>query len=513
MALTGLTTFVGKAKLLAAQLNNMKTVLEAKFNGGIGGADLGWPFTANGNLNMNGNQILRVSRFRNVYNLAEYTSDIQGLFTTVGAAGGGAIYVPANTTIDLSGVTYTGAYLHLYGQGPTSVLRMAGGSVVDMLRLNVTSSLLIENLRFDGNNVGSATKALLRLSTCTNFRVQSVEFINSAGAGVLLDYQTAAGTSCNNAMFDNCYFTGNNVGDSVRIEDARNIWFNMCNWDTNTKTAINVAPPSASSVTKNINVRDSLFHQTASVPVIQFRDSAAAAAVSGQVMMTVRDCTFEIAMSANRAMVEGWYLDNFSFENNYISFTGSTTPCVYLRKSHYINISNNTWATTSADAICIGHLGSNDATTITDGCSEITINGNIGGSIGGRLAVLGYPKMFTVMGNSVRVGNAAAFAGNVSMIALWSLPNGNAADQFLMGRVCYNSCYNSYYDVLEATQVGHAGAAANIGQNAAFRSRFVCIGNINQGRACSAAAGLTNNTDVRDTLLGAQCINEHNVGA
>lgn len=513
MALVGLTTFSAKVKLLAAQLNQFKTVLEAKFNGGISGADLGWPFTANGNLNMNGNQILHVSRFRNVYNLAEHTANIQGLFDTVAAAGGGSIYLPANTTIDLSGVTYTGSYLHLYGQGPTSVLRMAGGSVVDMLRLNVTSSLLVENLRFDGNNVGSSTKALLRLSTCTNFRVQSVEFINSAGAGVLLDYQTAAGTSCNNAMFDNCYFTGNNVGDSVRIEDARNVWFNMCNWDTNSKTAINVAPASGSSVTKNINVRNSLFHQTASVPIIQFRDSSAGAADPDQFMLTIRECSFEIAMSANRAMVEGWFLDNFAFDDNYVSFTGSTSPCVYLRKSHYITVSRNTWATTSADAICIGHLGSNDATTITDGCSEITINDNIAGSIGGRLVVLGYPKMFTVIGNSVRVGNAAAFAGNVSMIALWSLPNGNAADQFLMGRVCYNSCYNTYYDVLEATQVGHAGATANIGQNAGFRSRFVCIGNINQGRACSVLAGLTNNTGVYDTLLAAQCINEHNVGA
>lgn len=516
MALVGLTTFSAKVKLLAAQLNQFKTVLEAKFNGGISGADLGWPFTANGNLNMNGNQILRVSRFRNVYNIAEHTANIQGLFDTVAAAGGGTIYVPANTTIDMAGITCTVAGgLHIYGEGQTSILRKAGGSVTDMLRLSCTGGLTISNLKFDGNSVGSATNALLRMSTCTNARLEMVTFENAAGFGTLLDYISAPGSGSANVYFSMCRWYNHTANTALRIEDAQNVFLQQCTFQSNTRICVEMAPQSAAAYAKNINIRDCFFYGPASVAsqTILFRDNTAAAPVALQFGLSIRGCTFEIVNSGVQAMIEAWYCDYFNFTDNRVQFTGVDRPVIYLRRQQYAVINDNMFTAAGGDAIVIGHIGRNDNTTISEGIRAITVTGNNCATLGGKFLVLGDPRNFKVMSNLVEVGNSLALAGPVNMIELWSVGDGAAASLNLAGTVCFNSHRTSgYNDVLGATQSGYGGVSSNIG-GGGFNSRFICMGNINLGVAVSATGGLTNAGDINDTVIADAHVNELNVGA
>jgi parallel beta-helix repeat protein len=114
MPITNLPTFEDDEILAAGKLNELRNAIETKFTGAITGSDLAWPLVAQGNLDMNGFQLLGVTVFRGVYDASEYAS-LQACIDAAEAQSGGIVFLPPGYDVTVDTVSIDSSNIIIMG--------------------------------------------------------------------------------------------------------------------------------------------------------------------------------------------------------------------------------------------------------------------------------------------------------------------------------------------------------------------------------------------------------------
>lgn len=204
MPLVGAPTFA-PGILTADQLNSLVTLLEEKFDGGIGTDDLGWPFTAGGNIDMAQFELLHLYKLWNVYNLAERDSSttLQDVFDAVAGAGGGVVLLPANETETIgTGGVEVGPNTLIIGQGRTSIFATSGVLTNHMFR-NVAagnSGIKFVNCKLTNEGASGGTFDIIGFSRVEACQLIDVWMVVARENGVSFETNSAGSTNTNNAI-------------------------------------------------------------------------------------------------------------------------------------------------------------------------------------------------------------------------------------------------------------------------------------------------------------------------
>lgn len=201
-----LPTFSHKEKLTYQKLNAAMDAIQARFTAGIGAADLSWPLTAEGNLDMSSYNIVNGRQIWGYVNAASYTT----FALAVAAAGaGGVVLVPPDTTITSDGGVDFSNLGAIIGSGPSSVLKLSSGtSATELIKATAGTYVMLSNLTLDGTSV--ASKIGVDLQGVTSFVGHNLWFKNFGGAAF------KASASCDGVFLTNCWFSGG-AGDHIYV--------------------------------------------------------------------------------------------------------------------------------------------------------------------------------------------------------------------------------------------------------------------------------------------------------
>lgn len=230
-----LPTFDEREILLYEKLNAAFAAIGAKFLSGISTADLSWPLTAQGTLDMSIYEITNGRKIWGFVNAAEYDT----LADAVSAAGtGGVVIIPPNTTVTTSGdVNFSG--VHIIGSGATSVIKFTSGASTHMLYTASSTNKLIANVMLDGNSAGTLIGVDLAAATETVF--ENVWFKNFTSDALKI-------SSCSNVLLHHCHFSGGSAGHLKSIK-AGLLMLSGCTFDTAAGVALLVDVSGVSDTT------------------------------------------------------------------------------------------------------------------------------------------------------------------------------------------------------------------------------------------------------------------------
>jgi len=176
-----LPTFSDEEILLYETLNAMSQAINARFLAGIGVADLSWPLTAEGNLNMSvfnitgGKQIWKFVNAGNYDTLQEALDD---------AGANGVVLVPPETTVPAATAGHALANaVTIVGAGVSSVIQMPSGASADMLRVSGGTGGGLYNVTLDGNSVAGGYSGA-SLTGATNYVISNVWTTGFTGSGI-----------------------------------------------------------------------------------------------------------------------------------------------------------------------------------------------------------------------------------------------------------------------------------------------------------------------------------------
>jgi len=235
-----LPTFTYKEILLYQKLNAAMAAIQARFSAGIGAADLQWPVTAEGNLNMSTFNVVGGKQIWKYINAETYGTTGTAFATAVSDAGaGGVVLVPPDTTITSDGGVNISDMGAIIGSGPSSVLKLVSAAAATNL-LNATTGtyLLLSNLTLDGNSV--ASKIGLDLQGVAGFVCHNVWFKNFGGAAF------KASASCDGVILNNCWFSGG-AGDHIYVTHSGMLALSNVESDTAAGMGIRMEAAGASS--------------------------------------------------------------------------------------------------------------------------------------------------------------------------------------------------------------------------------------------------------------------------
>lgn len=184
-----LPTFAEREKLLYQKLNAAMQAINAKFAAGVGAAELAWPLTAGGNLDLSIYNIVNGRQIWGFVNADEY-DDLDDAIAAAGS--GGVVLVPPETTIVANGASISGTGATIIGSGPSSVLKLTeGASAGYLLRFNSVTRGLLANLTIDGNLATGVSQEGIRVSDCAGMVVSGVYFRNCSGAALKIQGDTS----------------------------------------------------------------------------------------------------------------------------------------------------------------------------------------------------------------------------------------------------------------------------------------------------------------------------------
>jgi hypothetical protein len=189
MPITDQPTFSSGDVPTATQLNDWMTSITNAFTSMVAG-DFQWPMKAAGDLDLDGNDILKTPAFNGVYNLSlrRPWATAQHVFDEVAALGGGAILLPGNTTQastilqeDVDGIK-VGSNTLFFGRGNSSI--MGSLRAEDKVNITVRDMQLndnnrfqrIDGLTFERCNFTATSGDQLRLDGCTNVNLIDCRF-------------------------------------------------------------------------------------------------------------------------------------------------------------------------------------------------------------------------------------------------------------------------------------------------------------------------------------------------
>lgn len=263
MTIPTLPTWTDQEVQSAGKLNLLTAALEAKFAGSIGGADLAWPLTAQGNIDMNGYDLLGLKKFWNVFNVDEY-DDIQAAIDAAEAAGGSGVFVPPNNTNnDAEGLTCSGT-VHIFGAGKRSIISLTSGATAGELLATTTSpsDLGFSNLVIDGaTKTGSGQNGIV-LKNVDGCIFDRVIFQNFSGHALVLNNEGTAGNQCSNIVLMGCRFSGG-TGDHIIGNDIEGLNITNCQFLDPGSDAIVLTPDGTASYMRGIVIESCRFTSVA----------------------------------------------------------------------------------------------------------------------------------------------------------------------------------------------------------------------------------------------------------
>lgn len=234
-----LPTFYEKEKLTYQKLNAAMASINAKFAAGVGAAELSWPLTAEGNLDMSVYAITGGRAIWGYVNAAEYDT----LDDAISAAGsGGVVLVPPETTVVANGASVTGTGVTVIGSGPSSVLQLTGSASSGyLLRFNSAARGLLANLTIDGNSsTGSAQNGVNIVDTSRMF-IANVAFRNFSGNALEISGATT------HVTIGGCTFDGSNR--QMYVTQCQELTITGCTFNGSTTAAIGIACASGTAFT------------------------------------------------------------------------------------------------------------------------------------------------------------------------------------------------------------------------------------------------------------------------
>ena len=203
-----LPTFEDEEILLYQKLNAMVDAIDAQFSAGIGAADIAWPMTAEGNLDMSTFEIINGKKIWGIVNVDEYGSGTDALALAVAAAGAnGVTLVPPGVTITSAEPVTIPNGGCIVGSGPNSVLRLVNGaSHGSLLNAASTSGHFISNLTLDGLSETGAGQNGITFAGVTNSVINKVHFKDFSGNCLELT------STCDRVVVSSCFFDDSAIG-------------------------------------------------------------------------------------------------------------------------------------------------------------------------------------------------------------------------------------------------------------------------------------------------------------
>jgi hypothetical protein len=251
MAITTLPTFEDDEILSAGKLNELVNAVETKFSGAISGADISWPLIAQGNLDMNGYSILGVKTFWNIINAAEY-STLQAAIDAAEAAGGGAVTIPPNTTIEAQGLTVTAGSIAFIGYGASSKIKLPDAPTSDMFTTSASiEDITFTDLYFDGNTGAGTSINCLTLTNLIDGKVRGCEFDDFSG--VCISLKDDLGAACQDIEITGCVFKDGD-GNMIQAEGLVRCEIVDCDMESATALAGIIITPSTSAQAEAITI-------------------------------------------------------------------------------------------------------------------------------------------------------------------------------------------------------------------------------------------------------------------
>jgi hypothetical protein len=275
MPLVGAPTFA-PGILTADQLNALVALLEAKFSGGIVSADISWPLTAGGNIDMNQFELLHLARLWNTRNLAERasTDSVQDVLDDINSEGGGVLLLPSNSTetIGTAGVT-VGSNTIIIGEGDTSIFATSGTATNHMFRnkANGNSNIQFLNLKLDNSNSSGGAYNIVNMQRVTKSRFTDLTLVTDNENGIVLT-SDSAGTSCVDAKFVRVKGTLTDGGDNlILLKDVQDVNINDCDFAIQTSgAAIGFSAVGATSNADRIEITNNRLVLSANSSVSMF---------------------------------------------------------------------------------------------------------------------------------------------------------------------------------------------------------------------------------------------------
>jgi len=257
MPITNLPDFVNGQLLTAAQLNQIVNALQTKFGGNITGADLVWPLQAQGDIDfVQSWNIDGLRTFWEVINVTEY--DSLGDAVAALPTGGGAIFVPPDTTVTADGVEVTKP-VYVYGAGKTSVLRLTSGATSGyLLRAQDTSNFTLANLTIDGNSDTGSGQDGVQIRNVDGAMVRNCRFQDFSGDALYIGNNGSAGNSSTRVIVSSCQFDDGGA-DHIAINDVDGCTITHCQFNNATGDGIEAIPTGASSLIRSLLVANNQF--------------------------------------------------------------------------------------------------------------------------------------------------------------------------------------------------------------------------------------------------------------
>jgi hypothetical protein len=196
------------------KLNAAMDAITARFAAGIGSADLSWPLTAEGDLDMAGNDILYVNRIANI--LVADPNNYAKLADVIAAASSGdVVLVPPDTTVTAdSGDSLPSGGLSIVGAGPSSVIKFSGSPAGGwMIQATSGTNLKFGNMTLDGNSAAGTGQAGLDMQGVTNLSVSTCWFKNFSGIALHVS------AACSGVHVTDCFFNGGDA-EHIKVEHS-----------------------------------------------------------------------------------------------------------------------------------------------------------------------------------------------------------------------------------------------------------------------------------------------------
>jgi hypothetical protein len=196
MPFINLPDFVPRQLLTAALLNQIIAAMEGF---ATQTADIAWPLTAGGNLDMDSQwEIINLRKFWNILNIDEWGSGTGKLQAVLDAAqgmtGGSCVLIPPGFSEVQAASTINAGNILIVGCGPSSklVLNTGGGPLITIA--NNLSNVGFANFTMDGSAGTSAVG--IQAQRTTNLEIRNVRSTGFDGTDIYLTNDGTAGNAC-----------------------------------------------------------------------------------------------------------------------------------------------------------------------------------------------------------------------------------------------------------------------------------------------------------------------------
>lgn len=213
--------FAKNEKPTAERINTIHQALSGKF-GNLDGTDILWPFVSQGDMDLNGQRLLRVREVLSILNMEEFGTDESAFDQAIGElTGGGIIFLPRNTTITLTRaikIPSNRQKIYIIGSGHSSQIKMADSADDPAIVLDGCRRCRVSNLFINGNNDNNVTGSGIRASNASEFEISNV-WIGSTAPSEGTAGPGIKAINCSDFAVKRCWIR-NAKGPGVQVVDG-----------------------------------------------------------------------------------------------------------------------------------------------------------------------------------------------------------------------------------------------------------------------------------------------------